>query len=353
MKERGETLAKVMVAMSGGVDSSVAAALLLEQGYDVCGGTLRLYEQNKISGDVERAKSVCEQLGIKHFVFDERDLFREKVINYFADAYMQGITPNPCIECNRYLKFGILLGHALELGCDYIATGHYSRIARVGERYAVVRPADRKKDQTYVLWRLNQHQLSHMLMPLGDLTKDKVREIAFKYSFVNADAKESQDICFVPYGDYAAFLNDELNIKFAEGEYIDVKGAVLGKHRGHQCYTIGQRKGLGIALGEPRFVISKDALNNTVMLGGNDDLFKKRVYINEVNLSGAESLDVPLHCTAKLRYSAQDTECVITKTETGAMIDFAEPVRAVTAGQSAVFYSGDIMLGGGIILKGE
>ncbi len=347
-------MSKVMVAMSGGVDSSVAAALLLEQGYEVCGGTLRLYEQNKLSGDVDKAKKVCEQLGIEHFVFDERDLFREKVINYFADAYEQGITPNPCIECNRYLKFGVLLEHALALGCDYIATGHYSKISHINGRFALVRPDDRKKDQTYVLWRLSQHQLSHMLMPLGDYTKDKVREIALKYGFINAQAKESQDICFVPDGDYAAFLKNDIGVQFFKGDYIDVSGKVLGEHQGHQCYTVGQRKGLGIALGEPKFVISKDAATNTVVLGGNDDLFKKRVYINEVNLSFLQSLDTPINCTAKLRYSALDTRCTVTKTDTNsAVIEFDLPVRAASAGQSAVFYDGDILLGGGIIVKGE
>lgn len=345
-------MAKVMVALSGGVDSSAAAALLLEQGYDVCGGTLILHKCGE--ADAVKAKSVCDKLGIKHYVFDERELFAEKVIKHFAESYDYGFTPNPCIECNKHLKFGRLLEHALSLGCDYIATGHYSSIAKINGRYAVCRPHDRKKDQTYVLWQLSQKQLSHILMPLCSYTKDEVRGIAERYGFVSANAKESQDICFVPDNDYAAFLQEYNNKPFIKGEYVDIDGKTLGTHSGHQCYTVGQRKGLGIALGKPQFVISKDAATNRVVLGDEALLFKTKVYIKDINLMAVDSLDKPLKCTAKCRYSAKDDECVVYKTgENEAVIEFKNAQRAPSPGQSAVFYNGDTVLGGGIILKGE
>lgn len=347
-------MAKVMVAMSGGVDSSVAAALLLEQGYDVCGGTLILHDSDNVLGEVEKARSVCRALGIEHFVFDERELFKEKVIKHFALSYDGGFTPNPCIECNKHLKFGKLLEHALNLNCDYIATGHYSRIDKVGKRYAVVRPEDRKKDQTYVLWQLSQHQLSHMLMPLGEYTKDTVRQIAEKYGFVSASSKESQDICFVPDNDYVSFLEKYNGSAFKKGEYTDIDGRVLGKHNGHQCYTIGQRKGLGIALGKPQFVISKDVATNRVVLSDEEHLFKTKVYVKNINLMAAETLDQPIVCTAKLRYSAKDDACVVYKlNDDEALIEFKNPQRAPSPGQSAVFYDGKTVLGGAIIIRGE
>lgn len=345
---------KVMVAMSGGVDSSVAAALLCEQGYTVCGGTLRLFEKDGISPEVAKAASVCDNLGIEHFVFDMRELFDRKVIKHFAESYDNGFTPNPCIECNKHLKFGALLDKALEMGCDYIATGHYSKIEQVGGRYAVIRAEDAKKDQTYVLWQLSQHQLSHMLMPLGGYTKDTVRQIAEKYGFVSAHASDSQDICFVPDGDYVAFLEKYNGKPFDKGDYVDIGGNVLGRHGGHQRYTVGQRKGLGIALGRPQFVISKDALSNRVVLSDEEHLFKTRVYIKDVNLMALPELKGTINCTAKLRYSAAAAECTVTLIgDAQAVIEFTAPQRAPSPGQSAVFYNGDTVLGGGIIVRGE
>ncbi len=350
-------MANVMVAMSGGVDSSVAAALLKEEGTPVCGGTLRLYEEEgKIGKEVISAKSVCESLGISHYVFDMREKFAKEVINRFSQEYSSGLTPNPCIECNKYIKFGALLDEALNLGCSHIATGHYSRIGfdSGSGRYVLYRPDDRKKDQTYVLWRLSQHQLSHILMPLGDLTKDRVREIASEYGFVSADAKESQDICFVPDGDYAAFLQRYDGTVFEGGDYVDICGKVLGRHLGHQHYTIGQRKGLGIALGKPQFVISKDPVTNRVVLGDEEHIFKKRVYIKDINMIAADYPAGSISCTAKLRYSARDDKCVFHPlSQNEGVLEFETPQRAPSAGQSAVMYSGEAVLGGGKIVRGE
>lgn len=345
---------KVLVAMSGGVDSSVAAALLLNDNYTVIGGTLRLFESHGISPEVHLAKSVCDMLKIPHYTFDKREIFKEKVINSFAQSYNNGLTPNPCIECNKYIKFGTLLDESLSLGADYIATGHYSRIIKdvASGKYMLKRPADSKKDQTYVLWRLGQFELSHILMPLGEYTKQEVREIAEHYGFKSANLKESQDICFVPDGDYAKFLKENCGVEFKNGNYVDINGKVLGEHLGHQNYTIGQRKGLGIALGKPQFVISKDSLTNTVVLSDEEYLFKTRVFISEMNLMSDEIPQKAFNCTAKLRYSAKDMPCRVEPLGDGkAVIEFDTPQRAPSVGQSAVFYDGDILLGGGIITK--
>ncbi len=344
---------KVMVAMSGGVDSSAAAVLLQNAGYNVIGGTLRLFEKDGTSPEVTSALDVCGKLGIEHYVFDKRELFSVKVIESFKNEYDAGRTPNPCIECNKYIKFGTLLDEALALGCDYIATGHYSKIKEVKDRRLICRAADPKKDQTYVLWRLSAEQLRHILMPLGDYSKSEAREIAEKYAFACKTAKESQDICFVPGGDYAAFLEKLSGKPFEKGQYINLEGKHLGDNMGHQRYTVGQRKGLGIALGKPQFVISKDPVTNRVVLGDEEHLFKKRVYINNVNMQ-AFDFTGDFTCTAKLRYNAKDTACKVFVTgESEAVIEFEIPQRAPSPGQSAVFYDGEYLLGGGFIVKGE
>lgn len=347
---------KVMAAMSGGVDSSVAAVVLKDMGFDVCGATLRLYERDGISEEVDAAKDVCHRLCIPHFVYDMRESFKTEVIDRFQQGYLSGNTPNPCIECNRYLKFGKLLDETLKKGCEFIATGHYSDIGfdEGSKRYLLYRPADRKKDQTYVLWRLTQHQLSHIVMPLSRLKKDEVREIAESYGFSSARAKESQDICFVPDKDYAAFLRNNCGLVCEAGKYTDIDGNILGDHLGHVNYTIGQRKGLGIALGKPQFVISKDPVTNRVVLGDEEHIFKKRVYIKDVNFIGASPDGRSIPCTAKLRYGSVEDSCVFHPlSETEALLEFEKPQRGPAPGQSAVFYDGDAVLGGGYILRSE
>ncbi len=343
---------KVLVAMSGGVDSSVAVALLIKEGYDVSGGTFRLYEaEGEITAEVENAKKACDFLGIKHYVFDMREIFKEKVIDSFALEYDKGLTPNPCIECNKYIKFGAFLDEALKLGFDFIATGHYSAIKtdQNGQK-VLIRPLDRKKDQTYVLWQLSEWQLSHILMPLGNYTKTEVRKIAEELKLPCAASKESQDICFVPDKDYGAFLEGYNGKSFQKGSYLDLDGAVLGEHKGHQHYTIGQRKGLGIALGKPQFVISKDPKTNSVVLGDEEHLFKNRVVIRDVNIMWGKDKTAEFWCTAKLRYSAKDMPCrYFPLGEDKAVLEFEEPQRAPSPGQSAVLYDGDKIIGGGKI----
>ena len=343
---------KVLVAMSGGVDSSVAAALLIKEGYEVSGGTfIHFGENGKNSDEAQNAKKVCDCLGIKHYVFDVRALFKEKVIDSFALEYDKGLTPNPCIECNKYIKFGAFLDEALKLGFDFIATGHYSSVKTESDGQRVLlRPSDLKKDQTYVLWQLSQEQLSHILMPLGDYEKEAVRKIAEDLNLPCAASKESQDICFVPDKDYGAFLEKYNGKPFEKGIYLDLNGKCLSENKGHQHYTIGQRKGLGIALGKPQFVISKDPLSNSVVLGDEEHLFKTKVIIKDVNIMWGRDKTQEFDCTAKLRYSAKDSACKYYPLgENKALLEFSEPQRAPSPGQSAVLYEGNKVIGGGKI----
>ena len=338
--------------MSGGVDSSVAAALLIKEGYDVSGGTFIHYGENgENSPETQNAKKVCDALGIKHYVFDFRGLFKERVMESFAKEYDKGLTPNPCIECNKYIKFGAFLDEALNLKFDFIATGHYSSVKTEpdGQR-VLLRPSDLKKDQTYVLWQLTQKQLSHVLMPLGDYEKGDVRKIAEELNLPCAASKESQDICFVPDKDYGAFLAEYNQKPFEKGRYLDTNGKFLGENQGHQHYTIGQRKGLGIALGKPQFVISKDPQTNSVVLGDEELLFKTKVVIKDVNIMWGKNKDEEFSCTAKLRYSAKDAPCrYYPLGENKALLEFLEPQRAPSPGQSAVLYDGAKVIGGGKI----
>lgn len=345
---------KIFVGMSGGVDSSAAAALLIEQGFDVSGVTLNLYDGEKCgsSKDIEDAAAVCQKLGIDHFVFDFKDKFKISVIDKFISEYQIGNTPNPCTLCNKHIKFGAMLDTALENGFDKIATGHYAEVKKQGDRFVIVKPRDKAKDQSYVLYSLTQHQLSHTLMPLGAFTKAEVRELAEQKGLITAHKSDSQDICFVPDGDYTDFISKYLNVTFPEGDYVDINGKVIGKHKGMIRYTIGQRKGLGMGFGRPIFVLDKSPAENKVILGDEDGLFKTRVLVKDVNFMAMDSLLSPINCMGKLRYRHNEQPCrIIPLDETTLLAEFDEPQRAPTPGQAAVFYDGDTVICGGTIEK--
>jgi tRNA-specific 2-thiouridylase len=355
---------KVMVGMSGGVDSSVAAMLLREQGYEVMGVTLKLFSDEDIVqaekdgktccalSDVEDARSVAYKLGFEHLVFNFKDNFREHVMQQFADSYLVGRTPNPCIECNRHVKFDKMLRRAIELGYDYIATGHYA-VNEYDEktgRYLLKRPADRSKDQTYVLYSLTQEQLAHTLFPLGHTEKTEVRRLAEQAGLVNSGKPDSQDICFVPDGDYSGFIRKFTGADVPEGNFIDTDGKILGTHKGIISYTIGQRKHLGISLGKPAYVVGKDVLSNTVTLGDEKDLYTSRLTAEDVNLIPFDTLEKPIRITAKTRYSQNEQPATLSYGGNGQyIVEFDSPQRAVTSGQAVVFYDGDIVVGGGTI----
>lgn len=344
---------RVMLAMSGGVDSSAAALVLMNEGYDVTGVTLCLHQTIEESQDARDAKAVADKLGFPHITLDWNALFREQVMERFVQGYLQGETPNPCIECNRYIKFGALWEFAKEQGADFLATGHYARITHDKNGKAQLhRAADPKKDQSYVLYSLTEEQLNHAMFPLGDKTKSEIRALAEEYGLVSAKKPDSQDICFIPDGDYGPFLERYTGEKFPQGDYVDENGAVLGRHQGMIRYTIGQRKGLGVAFGEPRYVLDKNAENNTVTLGEHEKLFSDTLYMRDVNLM-IEPFKEPIRADVKARYRHEAQSATVYPPDENGIIRvvFDEKQRAITPGQAAVMYDGDRVLGGGTILK--
>ena len=352
-----------LIAMSGGVDSSVAALMMLEQGYRLEGTTMRLYRWDGkyrpktrtccTDRDMNDASEVAVKLGIPYTVTDYQEVFRKEVIEKFIRVYEQGGTPNPCIDCNRYLKFDRLLALAHEKELNYIVTGHYARIERDGDgRCHLLKAVDRTKDQSYVLFNLTQEQLRHTMFPLGGMTKDEVRKYAAGRGFVNAEKKDSQDICFIPDGDYASFIEKYTDTTFEPGDYLNTEGEVIGTHRGAIRYTIGQRKGLGVAFGEPMFVCDKSMTENTVTLAGEEAVFKDELIADDLNWIAFDALSEPLRVRAKTRYRSKEAQATVYPDgEDRVRVVFDEKQRAMTVGQAVVFYDGDEVLGGGTIAE--
>ena len=357
---------RALIAMSGGVDSSVAAYLTKEAGFQCIGGMMRLFDQDFLpedmessccsSDNVEDARSVAEKLGFPFHVFNSKGEFEEKVVRKFIRCYECGATPNPCIDCNRYLKFDHLLRQGMELGCECVVTGHYARIRKDAEtgRYLLYRAMDLSKDQSYVLYTLSQEQLAHTRFPLGEMTKAQARQIAEEQGFLNSRKKDSQDICFVPDGDYVGFMERYTGKKYIPGDFLDLKGNVVGKHRGAVSYTLGQRKGLGLAMGEPVYVCGKDMTQNTVTVGPNEALFSTTLVAEDWNWFPFGELTHPLRVQAKARYNQAPQPATVYPEDNGlAKVVFDAPQRALTPGQAVVLYDGDLVVGGGTIIQIE
>ncbi len=353
---------KALIAMSGGVDSSVAAFLMKEAGYQCIGATMKLFQNEDISiaedsgccsaEDVEDARNVATSLGMPYYVFNFSERFREEVMDKFVCAYEMGITPNPCIECNRKLKFEYLHNRAKELGYDYVVTGHYAIIEFNSDtgRYELKKGCDPSKDQSYVLYSMTQEQLSHTLFPLGSMPKAKAREIAEANGFINAHKEDSQDICFVTDGKYTNFIENYTGKSYPEGNFVDMEGNVLGRHKGIIRYTIGQRKGLGLSLKEPMYVYRVDVQNNTVILCRDEDLFSTTLTAKRLNFISVDNLYTPMRVKAKVRYKHTEQWATATQLDKDTLsVVFDEPQRAITPGQAVVLYDGDTVVGGGTI----
>ena len=355
---------RYLVAMSGGVDSSVAALIVKNSGVQPIGITMRLYDNDRAGmcdtktccsmKDTDDARAVAAKLDFPYYVVNFMEGFKEKVIDKFVKTYIDGATPNPCIDCNRYMKFGALLERARQYECEKIVTGHYARVVydeTLGE-WCLMKALDQSKDQTYVLYFLNQEQLSYLYLPLGEMTKAEARELAGSDGLINADKPDSQDICFVPDGDYARVIEEVLERSIGEGDFVNSAGEVLGKHKGYYHYTIGQRRGLGISAPEPLYVTDIIPASNTVVLGSNEDLFTREVEASEWSfINSADAAKDEMRVSAKIRYRAKETAGVLYRTGEGRVkMIFDEPVRAVTKGQSLVAYDGERVVGGGVII---
>ncbi len=350
---------KAIIAMSGGVDSSVAAYFMKKEGYDCIGATMKLYDNEDIGissektccslSDIEDARSVARRLDMPYYVFNFKDEFEEKVIRKFIKTYEAGATPNPCIDCNRYLKFEKLMQRMYELGFNCVVTGHYADIEEKNGRYYLKKGKDLSKDQSYVLYSLTQEQLSHTVFPLGRYSKEEIRSIAEEQGFLNARKHDSQDICFVPDGNYAAFIENHLGKKYPQGDFVDLNGNVLGRHKGIIKYTIGQRKGLNIAIGKPVYVLKKDIEKNQVILGSNDELFSRRLEAEDFNWI-YEKPKENFTCFAKTRYNMKEQPCSVWIEGNRVVVEFDSPQRAITSGQAVVLYDGDYVIGGGTII---
>ena len=345
---------KVLTGMSGGVDSSVSALLLRNGGFEVSGVNLIMHNNTGGCGsstELETARQVSEKMGVPFYVFDFCEAFEREVMSYFAQTYIDGATPNPCVVCNRKLKFGALLDKADEMGFDYIATGHYARIEESGGRFLLRKGEDLSKDQSYVLYGLSQRHLSRTLFPLGGYKKSDVRVIAEENGLINAHKHDSQDICFLPDGNYPEFIERFSGVKFPDGDFVTLDGKKLGIHKGIIRYTIGQRKGLGLALPAPMYVYKKDMAKNQVILTDESKLFSKSLDADNANFIPFDKLTSPLRVKAKVRYKQQEQFAVVEQTgENTVHVEFEEPQRAIAKGQSVVFYDGDYVIGGATIL---